>query len=142
MKIRSKILLLFFFGGFLCSCAKDDYEPSAQWVKFNCRNTQKSFNIDFLLRISATYKDETLPVMLEILSPSGIRYKDTLKIPVKQQDGDSLTTVVRSGVWRDILWHYRKNVRFPLTGRWLFTIYYLEPGTKEGKLKEFKLKIQ
>jgi hypothetical protein len=140
MKIRSKVLLLFFFGALLCSCAKDDYEPSVQWFKFNCRNTQRSFNVDFSLRISVTYKDETLPVMLEILSPSAFRFRETLKIPVKKLVSDGLTTVVRSGVG-ELYSGTIERTSVSITGRWLVTIYFRNLAQKRGKLK-VKLKLQ
>ncbi|MEA5005629.1 MAG: hypothetical protein VB022_04360 [Rikenellaceae bacterium] len=142
MRIKDKVLLLTLISALLSSCSTGKPEPNVQWFRLINRNIEKTYNIDFTLRVSRAYKGSELPLRLEILSPEGKRYADTLRIPVKRNTHNHYINIISSGVWNDIIWHYRKNVAFPETGKWLFAVYYIETEKKEGMVEALEMRIK
>lgn len=142
MRIKDKVLLLTLVSVILCSCSTGKPEPGVQWFRLINRNVEKTYNIDFTLRVSRAYKGSELPLRLEILSPAGKRYADTLKIPVKENSHNHSVNIIPSGVWNDIIWHYRRDAYFPETGKWLFAVHYMDPEKKKGMVEELEMRIQ
>jgi hypothetical protein len=142
MRIKDKVLLFTLVSVILCSCSTDRPEPSVQWFRLINRNVGKTYNIDFSLRVSRAYKGHELPLRLEILSPEGKRYVDTLRIPVNRETHNHTVSIIPSGVWNDIIWHYRKDVSFPEMGKWLFAVHYIDPEKKKGKVEELEMRIK
>ncbi len=136
------MLLLTLVSVILCSCSNGKPEPDVQWFRLINRNAGKTYNIDFTLRVSRAYKGKELPLRLEILSPTGKRYSDTLRIPVKDNTHNHSVNIISSGIWNDIIWHYRKDASFPETGKWLFTVYCIDPEKKKGMVEALEMRIQ
>jgi len=142
MKINNRGVSLIFVIALLCSCTVEKAEPNVQWFRLTNRNTLKTYNIDFTLRISRAYEGSELPLKLVILSPTGKRYLDTLRIPVNKELHNHSVSIIESGVWSDIVWHYRKDASFPEVGKWLFAIHYISPQKKRGMVDGLEIMIK
>ena len=87
---------------------------------YNCDDTLNSFNLSLYARVSSTYEHNSVPVIIIISTPLGVRYSDTLQLPVKGRCAG--TRKVKSGIWEDYEWSYRKNIVFSNKGKWIFTL--------------------
>ena len=87
---------------------------------YNCDDTLKSFDISLYARVSSRYNHNSLPIIIIISTPSGVRYSDTLQLPVTEKGVG--TRKVQSGIWQDYEWSYRRNIVFSNKGKWIFTL--------------------
>lgn len=93
--------------------------------RFRVAETHTEYNIYFHTRVSTDFKGGSLPIVMTVLSPDNKRYTDTLSFPLTSRYKYGAIQIVRSGVWTDVKWLYRKGVTFPKKGLWLFSINQL-----------------
>lgn len=74
---------------------------------------------------------KSIPVIIGIVSPQGIRYTDSIALPTNVRRENSYLTVT-NGI-RNYKWPYRRGIENKLPGRWSFTITPL-PGRDSGIL--------
>ena len=64
--------------------------------------------------------NQSIPVIIETLSPDTIRYRESIELPLNISNNTSNYNL--TGGIRNYLWPYRKNIRNHTPGRWKFTI--------------------
>ena len=128
MARRSLLLLLFVaLLPASCSIAEDDYS----YCSVKGLLPGSSVELDLTMKSGATYNlficatietkllpdaNESLPLLLKFVSPSGRRFADTLSLPAGAV-GEGIYSRTIDGV-KNIEWHYLSNVVNRETGRW------------------------
>ncbi|MHC1779744.1 MAG: hypothetical protein AB9922_05855 [Bacteroidales bacterium] len=98
-------------------------------------DTSAIHNIEIFARLPYKYPEENMGVIVDVVIPEGVRYADTLLLPVKS--GRFQYFGVNSGRWRDMKWSYRENIRFSSKGVWRLYIrrYPISPdSTRTGEI--------
>lgn len=90
------------------------------YFRFNITDTIPLYKVFLTTRFSRRYILSELPLSLLYISPSGIRYTDTMRFYLN--NGDFNTEHVKNGNWRDYRWLYRDGVSFPEKGVWLISV--------------------
>ncbi|MCK9305586.1 MAG: hypothetical protein M0P27_09355, partial [Bacteroidales bacterium] len=72
--------------------------------------------------------EESNKMKINIISPSGERYTDAFLFPSPGKNSSppipkDRFKVVKSGIWRDAGWVYKRGIRFPVPGKWYFNVY-------------------
>ena len=108
------------------------YPAKHRFLKeFTPADTSAIHTIEIFARLPYKYPGENLGVIVDVVIPEGVRYADTLLLPVKS--GRFNYFGVNSGRWRDMKWSYRENIRFSSEGVWRLYIrrYPITPDSTE-----------
>lgn len=89
-------------------------------TRFSAQDSLSSYSIDLYARLPAGYTEEKLPLILEITSPQGDLYRDSLSLPVTKSNIPNISA--KSGRWCDMYWRYREGVKFSKSGNWTFVL--------------------
>lgn len=118
-KLRSVILL---FPLLILSCSGwGSFSAGHRHItRFTADDTLSSYAIDLYARLPAGYTEEKLPLILEITSPQGDIYRDSLSLPVTKSNIPNISA--KSGRWSDMYWRYREGVQFTKSGNWTFAL--------------------
>lgn len=132
-KLSSLILSLAIF---VISCTGLGKYPAGHRhvTRFNATDTLLLYSIDLYARVPATLKSDVISLIVDITSPEGKRYRDTLSLPVPGTAVHGISS--KSGRWSDLKWRYRDGVNFSQTGNWSFAVVLNDkeedsPGTGE-----------
>lgn len=118
-KLRSVILL---FPLLILSCSDwGSYSTGYRHItRFTAQDTLSGYAIDLYARLPSGCTEETLPLILEITSPQGDIYRDSLSLPVIKSNIPNISA--KSGRWSDMYWKYREGVKFTQNGNWTFAL--------------------
>ncbi len=98
------------------------YSPGYRHVtRFTSEDTLSPHTIDIYARIPENYKGNTLSLILDITSPDGKLYRDSLYLNVNGVKTKGISDV--NGRWRDLYRKYREEVMLEQRGTWIFTLY-------------------
>jgi hypothetical protein len=89
-------------------------------TRFTAEDTLSSYAIDLYARLPAGYSDKMVQLILDITSPEGNIYRDTLSLPVTKSNIPNISA--KSGRWSDMYWKYREGVKFAKSGNWTFAL--------------------
>ncbi len=139
MTIKNSILLLVPFF-ILFSCKNENRSYSCFPVEI--KDSLSEYNIYFNVRLPDHFNEVSIPLVLTISSPVGDMFRDTISFPLVKDAKYSYIKEVRSGVWRDLRWLYRDGVKFPVCGKWNFTVQHLSDKEKMKKIRDLQILIK
>ncbi len=99
-------------------------------ISIEPQDTNKVYNVDLFARLPYGVPAADIEMIIEIVTPRGKRYRDTIVLPVTE--GKEINNTM-SGVWRDISWPYRKGVRLNSEGDWIFNTMIRESAKRSEK---------
>jgi len=103
-------------GSFSCTTV-GTYPATHRFKKeFTPTDTSAYHSVEIFARLPYKFPEENLGVIVDVVVPEGVRYADTLLLPVKS--GRYPYFGVNSGRWRDMKWSYRDNIKFSSGGLW------------------------
>lgn len=125
-----------------CSAKKENTLYS---FGYEVKDTNALKDIVLVLRLPDRCSGGGHQMMINIISPSGERYTDSVVFPSISKStspaySEESFKVVNSGIWRDSRWVYRRGVRFPSKGKWQFVIY--TQNTDPKCVKELFLTVE
>ncbi|MFA5712567.1 MAG: hypothetical protein WC960_00115 [Bacteroidales bacterium] len=83
-------------------------------------DTTEYYNLYLFVRLLSKESGAPLPILLTVVTPGGVKYCDTLQLPFIEKGVGAKS--IASGIWKDWLWPYRRDVKFSEEGEWNFTI--------------------
>lgn len=92
------------------------------------------FDIDIYARIHSEAEAVSIPSVLRIISPTGMKFSDTIILELNRDINSGLYT--KSGIWKDFRWSYRRGVQFPVRGTWYVRLELKEMSPEVDGLAE------
>lgn len=139
MTIKNNILLLASLF-FLFSC--ENKSRSYLYFPVEITDSLSEYSIYLNVRLPDHFNEVSIPMVLTISSPGGDMFRDTISFPLVKDVKYSYIQEVRSGVWRDLRWLYRDRVKFPASGKWMFTVKHLSNSETLKKIKDLQISIK
>lgn len=110
---------LFIFNG--CSCSgKKEMEHFSFKNSFVAEDSLSQYNLYIFTRLPIKESDSDISAILTVTTPVGEKFRDTLLLPLVI--GGVGAKSVETGIWRDWLWPYRRDITFNYLGEWFFEL--------------------
>ena len=118
--IRNSSLSLFLAVIIVASCNGRDVSDGQFTTSYKIGDSVSLYDLGIFARLNGAPGMDRLSLRVEVITPSGKSYIDTLSLLLSETD--IVEKMVRERKWTDILWYYRSGVSFPYSGKWQFVI--------------------
>ncbi len=118
-RIKFPVILVFFLLFVSCSDKGKTSLSGSYYSNFVCSDTTLLYTVYFYARVPEMFISDSLPVTIYTNTPDGSNY--SVKHTFNLSDSSAIKEV-KSGLWSDYKWLYKKEFSFNRIGLWRFNI--------------------